>query len=585
MTFADPTEHPRPQLVREHWWSLDGTWDHHADGGAELGRPADVPWAGTITVPFAPETPASGVGDPAKCRAHWYRRHLDVPALAGGDRLLLHCNAVDHAATVWVDGHRVADHEGGYTPFTADITDAVAPGGAGEIVIRAFDDPDELDKPRGKQTWRDERHGIWYDRTSGIWQTVWLERVPGSSIAGLRWTGDAARLEVGLDVHLAGPVPTGATLRVQLALGARTLVDDTVACTAERITRRFGLADTGQFDRDELLWSPHRPNLIDAELTLSAAGGETLDRVRSYTGLRSVELRDGRFWINGRVTRLRLVLDQGYWPSTGLTPPDGDALRRDLELVRALGFHGVRKHQKVEDPRFYAWADRLGVLVWSELPSAHTHSPRFARRALAEWAAIVEAHRDHPCVVAWVPVNESWGVPDVARRADQQALVRALTETARALDGTRPVVANDGWETVGGDVVAIHDYDGDAGRVRARYADRASVDALLAGTGPVGRTLVVQPPDRPDPPVLVTEYGGIGLATDGEAWGYHRAADGAELVARYAELTGALRASPVLAGWCYTQLTDTYQEANGLLTMDREPKAPLEDLRRATRGR
>jgi hypothetical protein len=578
-------DHPRPQLVREPWWSLDGTWDYHADAEGHLSSPDEVPWDERIVVPFAPETPASGIGRTSRCRRHWYRRRVEIPDARPRDRVVLRFNAVDHAATVWVNGIHAADHEGGYTPFAVDLTRLAAPGSACDVVVRADDDPDQLDKPRGKQTWREEPHGIWYPRTSGIWQTVWMERLPSASVSAVRWTTEPRSLEIGLDVGIDGAVARGATLAVELAVAGNTLVRDRMTIDGPRVRRRISLRDPGQVERHRLLWSPGSPTLIDATLAIWH-GGDLVDRVTSYVGIRSVEARDGRFWLNDRPIRLRLVLDQGYWPDTGLTPPSSDALRRDVELARALGFNGVRKHQKVEDPRFLAWADRLGLLVWSELPAAFTFSTELVRRAAVEWMAIVEAQRSHPCVCAWVPFNESWGVPDLPYRPEQRAFVRALTALARALDGTRPVVSNDGWETVGGDVIAIHDYDGDARRVRARYADRAAVDRLLAGVGPNGRPLTVAPPDRADAPVLVTEFGGIAIVTDGgPAWGYHTAGDAGDLVRRLASLAAALRRSPAVAGFCYTQLTDTYQEANGLLTEDRVPKAPIEAIRRAIRGR
>jgi beta-galactosidase/beta-glucuronidase len=390
---------------------------------------------------------------------------------------VLHLGAVDREASVYVGGELVARHEGGYTPFSVDVTDHLGEGGA-ELVVRADDDPGDLDAPRGKQDWQDEPHEIWYPRTTGIWRTTWLEHVAPLHVAELDWTGDAGALEVAVRVRLSAPA-SGVRLRIRLRAGDRPLVDDVVTVDGREVQRRFRVGGGGIDEPAALLWRPSRPVLLDADVVLLDADDAVLDEVRSYTALRSVAVEDGAFLLNGRPVPLRLVLDQGYWPDTGATPPDGAALRRDLELTRALGFHGARKHQKTEDPRWLAHADRLGMLVWAEMPSAYRASPTSARRLLAEWPDVVAAHRGHPSVVTWVPVNESWGVPLPEADPAQRALLVALGAVADALDGTRPVSVDDGWETVGGDVVGVHDYTADPAVLTARYGTVDAVDAAL----------------------------------------------------------------------------------------------------------
>ena len=382
-------------------------------------------------------------------------------------------------------------------------------------------------------------------------------------------------------------------------------MDDSIAVTGRTMERTFPLGDGGFDDRFALVWWPTSPTLIDAELRLIRAGAtgdptadptgdRTVDVVRSYTALRSVDVADGQLRLNGRPYPLRLVLDQGYWPETGATPPDVDALRRDIELTKALGFNGARKHQKIEDARYFALADQLGLLTWVELPSAYRPGPRTAAALLAEWSEIVAAHRNHPSVIAWVPVNESWGVPDCAHDPTQRALITALRDTTDALDGTRPVSANDGWETTGGDIVGIHDYDQDAGALRARYADLDAIDRLLTGRRDDGKTADLDQAPAGGRAVVLSEFGGVALAGDTDTdrgrfgtanWGYDTATSGDDLVRRYREQWAAVHASTGLAGACWTQLTDTYQEVNGLLRADRTPKADLDALRAATRGR
>lgn len=586
---TDATAHPRP-LLRRPWMPLDGDWDFTADPDAVAAGPGQVAFVDRITVPYAPETSASGIGWKGPLHRAWYRRSL--PAARPDLRTVLHLGAVDRCAEVWVGGAHVASHEGGYTGFAIDVTDYLADGA--DLVVRADDDPTDLDAPRGKQDWRDEPHEIWYPRTTGIWRTVWLEHVASQHVAELDWDGDPVALEVGLRARLSMP-GRGSELRVRVRAGDRLLVDDRVRVDGVEVRRRFRLGDGGVDDREALLWWPSRPVLLDVEVALLNATGDVLDEVRSYTALRHVGCEDGAFLLNGRPLPLRLVLDQGYWPHTGATPPDAAALRTDLELTRALGFQGARKHQKTEDPRYLAWADRLGMLVWIEMPSAYRPGLTSARRLLAEWPEVVRAYRGHPSVVAWVPINESWGVPEVESDVAQRALLRALDGVAGALDGSRPISVNDGWETVSGDIVGVHDYAQDPMVLAARYSTPEAVTDSLVRRRTDGRLADLQRRGPEGRAVVLSEFGGVALdvGTDEDAgtdepagWGYGQAARSPQdLVRRCRDLWAAVHASTGLAGACWTQLTDTYQEINGLLTADRVPKADLDLLCAAIRGR
>ncbi len=588
--------HPQPFLQRD-WVSLDGEWDFHLDADAASRQPGDVEFDATITVPYAPETPASGIGPDvlqgAFVRACWYRRRLDLDAPTADDRVLVHFGGVDRIADVWItngDGsHHVAHHVGGYTTFSADVTDHLGPDA--HLVVRAVDDPLDLEVPRGKQDWNAVPHAIWYPPTTGIWKTVWAERVPATRLTDVAWSADIDAMSVTMRATVAGPRPTDLRLGVRLEARGQLLVDDAITVTDTTVVRTFPLGDGGFDDRFSLVWWPASPTLIDAELILTA--DRELDRVSSYTALRSVDVSDGQLRLNGRPYPLRLVLDQGYWPDTGATPPDVEALRRDIELTKQLGFNGARKHQKVEDVRYFALADQLGLLTWVEMPSAYEPGPRTAATLLSEWVDVVEAHRNHPSVIAWVPLNESWGVPACERDAQQRALITALRDATVALDGTRPVSANDGWETVGGDLVGIHDYDQDPAVLMQRWGDGASVAAVLTRRRPDGKTADLDQRSAGGRAVVLSEFGGIALATDtggGERfgaanWGYDDAGTSDELLRRYRELWTVVHQSTALAGGCWTQLTDTYQEVNGLLTMDRTPKVDIEAIAAATRGR
>jgi len=571
--------HPRPQLTRPRWTDLGGQWqfayDDNNRGIAEHWIEHPDKFDRTITVPFPPESQASGIGDTAFHPVVWYRRTFTIPAQERQGRMLLHFGAVDYHAQVWVNGQLVAEHEGGHTPFSADITSALRPEADDHVVVvRAEDQPTDLAQPRGKQYWQPEPGRIWYHRTTGIWQPVWLEPVGNTYIAALRWTPDLDRGLLGLQVRLSAAPERPLQLRVRLALRGTQLADDTYTVERQETRREIAL-DAGGFALDyrQLLWSPRFPNLIDATLTL-LDNNQPLDEVQSYAGLRRVEARDGAFFLNGMPYYLRLVLAQNYWPDTLLAAPSDEALRREVELIKALGFNGVRIHQKVEDPRFLYWCDKLGVLVWGEMANAYVYSVDAAERLTREWLDVVRRDYNHPSIVTWVPLNESWGVPNLDRDPAQRAFVRALYHLTLALDPTRPVIGNDGWQHVAGDILGIHDYALDGAALRERYGTSEGLDRTLASVQPQHRTLLIDGRRRAGEPVMLTEFGGISYTPNANEqwWGYGTVRDTAAFLAKYEELVMAVLDCPSIFGFCYTQLTDTEQETNGLLRADRTPK-------------
>ncbi len=578
-----PTEsaatHPRPQLRRGGWESLDGPWDFAFDRDGRWHHPSEVPFDRKITVPFAPETEMSGVFDPNFTKAVWYRRRYKPPELAAGERLVLHFGAVDYQATVFVDGRRVMWHEGGFTPFDVDLTRFVLEGRELELAVLAVDDPHDLAKPRGKQDWLRKPHSIWYPRTTGIWQTVWVERLPRASISRIHWSSNLERWEIELVAWVEGECEPGQTLRVRLDYGSETLVDDTYTVDHAEVHRRIALSDPRIDDsRNRLLWSPTRPTLIDARIELVDRNGQVIDTVHSYTALRTITVQDDQILLNGRPIQLKMVLDQGYWPQSGLTAPDENAFRRDIDLVKQMGFNGVRKHQKIEDERFLFEADRLGLFVWEEMPSAYRFTGDSIRRLVREWTDVIQRDISHPCIIAWVPLNESWGVPSLPEVPAQRHYVKALYHLTKTLDPTRPVVGNDGWESVATDIIGVHDYDPDPGAIRQRYHAEEVRPRLYRRQRYGGRLMVLDGHDH-DHPIILSEFGGLALADpDDTLWGYAVALTPQDLEKKLKALLEAVRRVPLLAGYCYTQLTDTYQEANGLLYADRTPKVPLERI-------
>ena len=580
--------HPRPQLTRDNWVGLEGAWGFaYDDAGQGLNEGwqerADV-FTRTIQVPFPPESSASGIADTSFHPIVWYRRTFQVLPEYIGKRLLLHCGAVDYRAQVWVNGQLVATHEGGHTPFTTDITSALRPDGSQVIVMRAEDLPMDLAQPRGKQDWQEQPHSIWYRRTTGIWQPVWLEPVAATHITQVRWTPDFDQELLGLAVTLQRPeeVPS-LRLRVQLSLHDMTLADDTYMVQGTEVQRQIALDRAGMMNREKLLWSPEHPNLIHATLTV-LAGDEIVDEVQSYAGLRSVGVDNGHFLLNGRPYYLRFALEQGYWPQSHLAAPSVEALRREVELAKELGFNGVRIHQKVEDPRFLYWCDRLGLLVWGEMANAYVFSPIAVERLTREWLEVLARDYNHPCIVTWVPLNESWGVPNVARDPMQCHYVQALYYLTKALDPTRPVIGNDGWEHVVSDIFSIHDYSFEGALLRERYGSLEAAKRTLHEVQPGYRSLELPGYHYTSEPIMLTEFGGISYRPTPDApWhGYGTVTDREAFLSKYRELVDAILDSPAIAGFCYTQLTDTDQETNGLLTAEREPKLDPEAVREIT---
>ncbi len=583
---TSPLAYPRPQLQRAHWQDLCGPWDFTHDdqdvGRREGWSRGDGPFETTIQVPYPPESELSGIHDSAVHPVVWYRRAVRLEPVGPGRRSLLHFGAVDYRAEVWVNGRLVASHEGGHTPFHADITDTLDDAGDQVVVVRAEDPVDDPAQPRGKQDWRPAPHDIWYHRTTGIWQPVWIEVVGDLHLTRLDWTPDLVRGRVTLEAELSGAPVDGARLEVRLTRPDRVVAEASVRVGTSVAVGILDIPEArhGQ-EQGDLFWTPERPNLLDARVALVAPDGRVLDEATSYLGYRSVSVGDGRFLLNGLPYYLRLVLEQGYWPQSHLAAPDDDALRAEVEAVKSLGFNGIRIHQKIEDPRYLAWCDRLGLLVWEEMPSAYAFGPTAVQRVVQEWTEAVRRDRGHPCVVTWVPLNESWGVPTIAQDAAQRDYATALYHLTKALDPTRPVISNDGWEHTRSDILGVHDYAPTGELLAERYRDAEAIDRAVGDQSPGGRRVLLEGAGEPAQPVVISEFGGLSLApAEGEEWfGYATVQTADEYLERFAGLVGALLDNPEIAGFCYTQLTDTEQERNGLLTADRSPKLDPERVR------
>jgi beta-galactosidase/beta-glucuronidase len=577
---------PNPQFFRDGWIDLCGAWGFAHDD-AEVG--IDERWfersdifTRTIVVPFPPESRASGIHDPSDHPVVWYRRTFTIER-QGDERVVLNFGAVDYLASVWVNGRLVAKHEGGHTPFSADITCELNASGEQVLVVRAEDQPLDMSQPRGKQDWLPDPHIIWYYRTTGIWQPVWLEKVAPVHINEVRWTPRLHRLGLRLIAQLSRTPKTALRMRVRLWLHGALLIDDTCLVRQRELGREFILPISDlAMQLEDILWSPEHPNLIEAELSLIDEEGRVIDALRTYTGLRSASVGNGRFLLNGRPYYLRSVLEQGYWPESHLVAPSPDALLREVELIKELGFNSVRIHQKVEDPRFLYWCDVLGLAVWGEMANTYAYTWLSAERLTREWMEVLKRDFSHPSIVTWVPVNESWGVPTLAQDERQREHLRALYALTKSFDPTRPVVDNDGWEHVRTDIVTIHDYSKNGQTLRERYG----TDAALTNLVQTGRPLHYPPLlekhlVEPDAPVMLTEFGGISYEPqpDTKWFGYGTVTTVQEYVEKIRELVVAVLDCPGIVGYCYTQLTDTEQETNGLLDENRKPKFDVAVIR------
>ncbi len=591
-------EYPRPDFERPEWVNLNGEWDFEFDDDnvGELHQWfCKKKFSRQIVVPFCFQSEKSGIHDTGLHEVMWYGQSFRLPDSFQGKRIFLHFGAVDYYAKVWVNGNYAGSHKGGYTPFKIDISGFLQDK-ENFIAVRV-EDKYETVQPRGKQYWKEKPDRCWYTATSGIWQTVWLETTGEVYIDRIRLTPDIEKKTVTAEVFL-DQRPVGLKLKVALSFKASQKLKDSFFgkylpesdqgyqirhfCfdINERIMR-LTIDIQNIDDIDEIhLWTPETPNLYDIEFYLEK-DGQVVDKVKSYFGMRKIAVSCSQVYLNNKPYYQKLILDQGYWPESLLTPPSDDAIRYDVEITKEMGFNGARKHQKIEDPRYYYWADRLGLLVWGEMPSAYQFNTEEVENITEEWQEFIRRDYNHPCIVTWVPLNESWGVRSIYSDPYQQNFGCSLYYLTKSMDLTRLVSSNDGWELVDTDICAIHDYAAWGEDFSKVYADQGK---LLAGEKK-GRPLFAQGYQYQGQPVMVTEYGGIAFVSENkENWGYGGGVkDEESFFERYASITNAIKNLPYVWGYCYTQLTDVMQEVNGLLTAERKLKLNLEKIKEMNR--
>lgn len=577
---------PRPDFERKNWMSLSGEWEFDFD---ENRRICEAEWIAEgifsmkINVPYVYQSALSGIGDDIIHDIVWYQKVFDLQQSIKGKTTVLNFGAVDYEAHVWVNGTYLGMHRGGYTPFRFDITEIVKEK-ENRIIVKVIDRQD-VTQPRGKQYWKKQTDRCWYIQSTGIWQGVWIEGIDGKPLDTIHLSPDIDTNTVKAEIQTNGYEP-GDLVRLTFTYKDREVKTVTTNLDGIRTTVLVALLPDDYIDECHY-WTPEHPNLyyVKAELL---SGGIVQDTVYTYFGMRKISISDGKVLLNNKPYYMKMVLDQGYWEESILTPPDDNALKRDIELTKKYGFNGARKHQKIEDPRYYYWADVLGLIVWGELPGTYDFSKDSMKNLIRDFTEFIDRDYNHPSIVVWVPLNESWGVRKILNDERQVRFGESLYHLAKGYDGTRLVSTNDGWENVKSDIIGIHDYHADGLYFKKTYAEEKLMQPEKINSA--GRRLFSEKYhyENGTTAFMITEYGGIAMETNVDEinWGYGRAEAGKDAVLkRYAEVTNAIMDNEIIQGYCYTQLTDVYQEVNGIMDMTHAPKFEPEELYKINKGR
>lgn len=567
--------YPRPQLRRSSFQILDGPWSYHLPSGE----------SGTILVPYVYQSTASGIGKPLKGDRIIYERLFSIPDAWRSQQIRLHFGASDYYTRVYVNDRMAIYHEGGQTPFACDIQSLLAPGNEQKLRVEVWDRSADQRLPRGKQSWRGDGEWIFYRPSTGIWQSVWMECIPENGVYSLRLTPDVDAGAVRIELEMEDACRFPCQAKISIFLRGQPVANASLELQEQRssivLDVFHGKVENGTHFDNGLCWSPETPTLFDLTVEI-LSGGQRCDLIESYFGMRKISCVGGKLYLNNHPYAQKLVLDQGYWPDGLMTPPDPEAFATDIQNAKALGFNGCRMHEKAEDPRFLYQADRLGFLVWSSMASFYRYDEISASRHLAEWTILLKRDYNHPSIVCWDMLNESWGVPAIRSDPHQQRYSVALYSLAHALDGTRPVISNDGWEMTETDICAVHSYQhGGPGKpeTRQRFVQALKhVDVLSASGLLEHHAAFAEGYCYRDQPIVLSEFGGMSLG-QGSGWGYENAQDEQSFLEDYEGLIKAIVNSGLFCGFCYTQLTDVEQEQNGLMDAQRRFKISPQKIR------
>lgn len=552
-------EYPRPNMVREKWINLNGKWEFeidHGNSGKERKYYERDKLNETINVPFVPESRLSGIEYTDFIKSVWYRRTFKFPENWTDGRVLIHFGAVDYLAEVWINGISAGTHKGGYTPFEFDITGLLKPG-ENIVIVNAYDDVLNPLQPTGKQCTKYYNEYGLYTRSTGIWQTVWLENVPDLYIKSIKLTPD-------VDNECLYISAVFNKYSCNKMFSAKALLNGTEMGYC-KVKSTGNAANAKMQLKNPALWNPGAPVLYNLELKIGN------DCVKSYFGMRKIELDGSAIKINSKPIFQRLVLDQGYYPDGIYTAPTDDDIKKDIQLSMAAGFNGARMHMKVFDPGYIYWADKLGYMIWGEYPNwgLDDSDERALLSMLPEWLEEVNRDYNSPSIVGWCPFNET-GTKRIKR------FIETVYNVTKAIDKTRPVIDTSGYVHAITDIYDVHDYDQDVISFKKRY------QPLKSGDGNV----FINYPDYEKyegQPYFVSEFGGIWWNMDGDnaGWGYGKPPENIEeFYSRYEGLVNVLLDNPKICAFCYTQLTDVFQEQNGIYTFDRRPKFDINRIKR-----
>lgn len=579
-------DYPRPQFVRSHWVNLNGQWDFAFDDqncGEKKEWFQEFPGEMKIQVPFTYETKLSGIEDERIHENIWYRRTIEIePEMIHKKRLMLHFEGSDFVTKVWLNGKFAGEHRGGYSRFSFDITDLVTEGE--NLLVVKVEDSEDIQQPRGKQRWVEENFGCWYVQTTGIWKTVWMESVPVIHLEKVKITPILEKNELEVEYKVSAPTEFyGCELKVEalVSFEGKFIASTVTSLTASHTKTTIDVLGRGiaDFAWGVRTWSPEEPNLYDIEFRLLHQG-EVQDVIGSYFGMREIRIDGPNILLNGRPLYQRLILDQGYWKDSHLTPPSEEALIEDIDKIHALGYNGLRKHQKIEDERFLYWCDVKGILVWSEAAAAYQFTDYAVELFTKEWVDVVSQNYNHPSIITWTPFNESWGIAEVETDRKQQHFTESIYHLTKSMDPFRPVIVNDGWEQTVSDIITLHDYE-EAGEIfYNRYAGHKEEIMTTEMYHSSNKSAMANGYAYKGQPVIISEYGGIAFNNDDSGWGYgNKVNTKDEFIRRFDEITTAIKKVTYVCGFCYTQVTDVQQEINGLMDIERNFKVDPDTIK------
>jgi len=579
-------DYPRPQFVRTDWENLNGTWDFGFDDeNAEEKEKWYQEFKGDkkINVPFTYETKLSGIQDETRHDFIWYHRTINVDGVKlENNRYILHFEGSDFITKVWVNGAYAGSHRGGYARCSFDVTNLVHDG-ENELTVKVEDSYDPQ-QPRGKQRWIKENFGCWYIQTTGIWKTVWSEYVPKIGLASVKMTPDLqnAALKLEYEVDAAEEV-LGEDLIVTASVSFKgvPVAKQSVMANQKHVGTTMNVSYYGSIGLEwgVCTWTPSQPDLYDIDFTVIYKG-EAVDEIGSYFAMREIRIDGPNILLNGHPLYQRLILDQGYWRDSHLTAPSEEALIEDIDKIHALGYNGLRKHQKIEDERFLYWCDVKGMLVWSEMAAAYQYSDYAVEEFAKEWMEIVRQNYNHPCIITWTPINESWGVSQVETRRVEQHFTEAVYHLTKSFDMMRPVIVNDGWEHTISDIITLHDYEEVGDTLYKRYTEYKDQIMTTEVYHSSGKSAFANGYEYKGQPMIISEYGGIAFNNDDSGWGYGNKVNTKEdFIRRFDDITTAVKKIPYCCGFCYTQVSDVQQEINGLMDIDRNFKVEPEVIK------